>query len=119
MGFALADQYGKISQRVGRTIERVFRCYAKMYHIAIGFGWVKDCGKKSENHYTIMDKEGNIISDYAKIYPFSFSGEDKKFQGGEKINIFELDGIKFSTFICYDLRFPEIFQIASKEAHVI
>lgn len=48
-----------------------------------------------------------------------FSGEDKKFQGGKKIDVFELDGIRFSTFICYDLRFPEIFQIASKEAHVI
>lgn len=93
--------------------------YAKKYHIAIGFGWVKDCGEKSENHYTIVDKEGKMISDYAKIHPFSFSGEDKKFQGGKAINIFELDGVKFSTFICYDLRFPEIFQIASKEAHVI
>lgn len=93
--------------------------YAKTYHIAIGFGWVKDCGEKSENHYTIVDKEGKVISDYAKIHPFSFAGEDKKFQGGEKIDIFKLNGITFSTFICYDLRFPEIFQIASKKAHVI
>lgn len=60
-----------------------------------------------------------MISDYAKIHPFSFSGEDKKFQGGETINVYELNGVKFSAFICYDLRFPEIFQIASKEAHVI
>lgn len=43
-----------------------------------------------------------------------FSGEDKKFQGGKMINVFELGGVSFSTFICYDLRFPEIFQIASK-----
>ncbi len=93
--------------------------YAKKYHIAIGFGWVKDCGEKSENHYTIVDKEGAIVSDYVKIHPFSFSGEDRKFKGGEKINVFELNGVKFSTFICYDLRFPEIFQITSKEAHVI
>lgn len=93
--------------------------YARQYNIAIGFGWVKDCGEKSENHYTIVNKEGNVISDYVKIHPFSFSGEDEKFQGGEVINVFEFDGIKFSIFICYDLRFPEVFQIASKEAHVI
>lgn len=93
--------------------------YAKQYQTAIGFGWVKDCGKKAENHYTVVNKSGEIISDYTKIHPFSFSGEDKKFQGGETITNFILEGIPFSSFICYDLRFPEVFQIASKEAHVV
>ena len=93
--------------------------YAVQYQIAIGFGWVKDCGEKSENHYTVIGKDGIIISDYAKIHPFSYSGEDKKFQGGDQIAFFELDQIMFSTFICYDLRFPEIFQAASKRANVI
>lgn len=93
--------------------------YAKQYHIAIGFGWVKDCGEKSENHYSIVSENGKVLSDYAKIHPFSYSGEDKKFQGGGRIEHFKLKGIPFSSFICYDLRFPEIFQIASKEANVI
>ena len=93
--------------------------YAKQYHIAIGFGWVKNCGEKSENHYSIISENGEVLSDYAKIHPFSYSGEDKKFQGGGRIEHFKLKGIPFSSFICYDLRFPEIFQIASKKAHVI
>lgn len=97
----------------------VISSYAKKHGVAIGFGWVKNCGEKAENHYSIVDKSGSVISDYVKIHPFSFSGEDKKFKGGEEINVFEFDGIKFSTFICYDLRFPEVFQIASKKAHVI
>lgn len=115
-GFSMNTEKTKESDF--KTVNRMLG-YAKKYHTAIGFGWVKDCGEKSENHYTIVDREGRIVSDYAKIHPFSFSGEDKKFQGGKKIDVFELNGIKFSTFICYDLRFPEIFQIASKEAHVI
>lgn len=115
-GFSMNTE--KTKENDFKTVNRMSD-YAKKYHTAIGFGWVKDCGEKSENHYTIVDKEGNAISDYAKIHPFSFSGEDKKFQGGQKIDIFEFDGIMFSTFICYDLRFPEIFQIASKKAHVI
>ena len=100
------------------TVNRVAD-YAKKYRMAIGFGWVKDCGEKSENHYTIVNKDGEIISDYAKIHPFSFSGEDQKFQGGDRIVNFGLYGIQFASFICYDLRFPEIFQIASAESHVI
>lgn len=101
-----------------QTVEKI-SYFARTYQMAIGFGWVKDCGEKSENHYTVIDKDGIVISDYIKIHPFSFSGEDQKFQGGEKIISFELNGIVFSTCLCYDLRFPEIFQIASKKAHVI
>ena len=115
-GFSMNTAVTKESNN--ETINQM-REYAVQYHTAIGFGWVKDCGEKSENHYTIVNKEGNIISDYAKIHPFSYSGEDLKFQSGNEIVVFELDNIKFSTFICYDLRFPEIFQVASKTANII
>lgn len=101
-----------------RTVQKM-RTYAKQYNTALGFGWVKDCGEKAENHYTVVDNRGEVLSDYIKIHPFSFSGEDRKFQGGEKITFFSLNGISFSSFICYDLRFPEIFQIASKKADVL
>lgn len=115
-GFSMETEVTKESRL--ETVNKMAD-FAQRYHIAIGFGWVKDCGEKSENHYTIIDKNGKMISDYAKIHPFSFSGENKKFRGGEELSFFELDSIKFSTCICYDLRFPEIFQIASKKAHVI
>lgn len=91
---------------------------AQKYRMAIAFGWVKDCGIKSENHYTVVDTHGMVIADYVKIHPFSFSGEDEKFQKGNKIVSFKLNDIAFSLFICYDLRFPEIFQIASLDSDV-
>ena len=101
-----------------RTINQMIS-YSKLYNMTIGFGWVKDCGEKSENHYSIVSKNGEILSDYVKIHPFSYSGEDKKFQGGKDVVVFRLGNTDFSNFICYDLRFPEIFQIASKKADVI
>lgn len=115
-GFSMETDVTKESNL--ETVNKLMEC-AKQYHIAIGFGWVKDCGEKSENHYTIIEKNGDVLSDYAKIHPFAFSGEDKKFRAGDRVETFEFEGVQFSTFICYDLRFPEIFQIASKEAHVI
>lgn len=115
-GFSMRTDITKESRL--ETVDKMIN-YAKKYHTAIGFGWVKECGEKSENHYTVVNRNGEIISDYVKIHPFSYSGEDKKFKGGEKVEIFELLGIPFSSFICYDLRFPEIFQVASKEAHII
>lgn len=92
---------------------------AKKYGVAVGFGWVKDCGARCENHYTVTDEMGAILSDYVKIHPFSYAGEEEWFQGGGKLTFFALKGILCSSFICYDLRFPEIFQIASQKADVI
>lgn len=44
--------------------------------VNIGFGWVKRVGEKGENHYTIIDKNGNISSDYIKIHPFPLAKEE-------------------------------------------
>lgn len=115
-GFSMNTDITK--ERNDETIKRMADC-ARQYQMALGFGWVKDCGEKAENHYTIVDKSGEIISDYAKIHPFSLSGENLKFCGGEDVVTFEFSETVFSTFICYDLRFPEIFQAASKTADVI
>lgn len=112
---------GTTKEGDGRTVGHM-GALARQYHVSIGFGWVKDCiGEcgKCENHYTIVDTAGNVLSDYAKIHPFSCAGEDLKFQGGSTLTCFSLNGIPCSSLICYDLRFPEIFQAASKKAHVI
>lgn len=101
-----------------KTISRMI-CNAKKYNVALGFGWVKACREKSENHYTIINRMGEIISDYVKIHPFSYAKENECFNGGSNIVTFSLNNIIFSTFICYDLRFPEVFQIASQSADVI
>lgn len=115
-GFSMTTDLTK--ENNNETINKMMS-YARKYNIALGFGWVKDCGKRSENHYTIIGRNGIVLSDYIKMHPFSYVGEDKKFQTGNKVIIFKLNDFSFATFICYDLRFPEIFQIASKGADAI
>ncbi len=88
-------------------------------HIAIGIGWTKQAGELAENHYSIIGAEGTVISDYVKIHPFSYAGENQFFVSGNKITYFALGNYTWSSFICYDLRFPELFQIASQTAEVI
>lgn len=100
------------------TIKHVSR-YAINYSIAIGVGWVKDGGDICENHYTIIDKRGSIVSDYIKIHPFSYSGEDQFFRGGHSLSFFSFDGAPFTSFICYDLRFPELFRKVVNKVHAI
>lgn len=101
-----------------QTAERISN-YAKENHIGVGFGWVRQKEKKCENVYSIVDKSGDLLSEYVKIHPFSFSEEDKFFDGGTTIFTYKINDIPFSTFICYDLRFPELFRAVAKNCHVI
>lgn len=63
-------------EKDARTIEHM-SALARQHHVSVGFGWVKDCVEtcgKCENHYTIVDSAGEVLSDYAKLHPFSYSG---------------------------------------------
>ncbi len=51
---------------------------------------------------------------YCKMHPFTFGGESARFVRGEKICSFLWQNFNVAPFICYDLRFPEIFRRATK-----
>jgi len=90
------------------------------YNISIGFGWVNlQKNGMAENHYSIINGKGDMILDYVKIHPFSYLEEDKYFVKGNKISCCEVDSMPISCFICYDLRFPEIFRAVSKKVSMI
>lgn len=105
----------------GTIIEKM-KTLAKENSIAIGFGYVKVVDSENwlcENHYGIVSKQGEIISDYVKIHPFSYGDEEKYFVNGDKICICRVEDFNVGTGICYDLRFPEIYQRMSDEAELI
>lgn len=92
----------------------------KTYDINVGIGYIQQCtGEKAKNKYTIISKSGDILCNYTKIHPFSYSNEDKYYISGNEIVWCNINNIILSPFICYDLRFPELFQIASKKADLI
>ena len=88
-------------------------------NINIGIGFAIKVDEKGKNKYVIVSKEGKILTTYTKMHPFSYSGEDKKYYSGDEICICKIEEFNIAPFICYDLRFPEIFQLASKEAQII
>lgn len=92
---------------------------AKNFKVSIGFGWVKMTNNKCRNVYTLIDNCGRIITSYSKIHPFSYSEEDKYFEGGNDIVTFKISDICFSCFICYDLRFPELFRVIADQVHAV
>ncbi|APF24054.1 carbon-nitrogen family hydrolase [Clostridium butyricum] len=115
-GFTMdIDKHTFSEKEISNWISKIAVRYSM--NIGIGFGVIVD--EKGLNKYMIVSNEGNIIADYSKIHPFSYGGEDKKYYKGNDIIDCSLKDINITPFICYDLRFPEIFQIASKKSELI
>ena len=109
---------GLTGEAQAETSERMMKLAADS-GLNIGFGWVEKGKNGSLNHYSIAGVDGRIQADYAKIHPFSFSGEDRYFRGGDRLSVFEMGGIRMALFICYDLRFPELFRAVCEKVSVI
>jgi predicted amidohydrolase len=46
---------------------------------------------------------------YAKIHPFTFAGEAEHYAAGDEFLTVDIDGLRVSVFVCYDLRFADEF----------
>ena len=92
-----------------RTLDTI-KEYAKRYNIAVGFGLAVRDGDKARNRYIVVSDEGEVLSCYDKINLFLRGLEHKNFIPGDHVIAFTYKGLKLATFICFDLRFPEIFR---------
>ena len=115
-GFSMNTE--KTADLTGETVSRV-KDIAVRNNVSVGFGWVRRSEEKCENVYTIVDNSGKVVSEYIKIHPFSYSGENRYFRGGDRISVYMIGSIPFSTFICYDLRFPELFRSVCRDVHAV
>ena len=73
-------------------------------------------GKKYTNSSLVINREGQIIYQYDKMYMYDVERDDLTYresdtiQPGNKVGIFELEGVKMGVGICVDLRYPEYFR---------
>ncbi len=65
-------------------------------------------GDRFFNRNYVFDREGQLRTEYDKTHLFSMAGEEKIFTAGARLTSFDLDGVKCSTIVCYDIRFPEL-----------
>ena len=93
---------------------------ALTHNIAVSFGYVYLNGSKGENRYVLISADGEILSDYNKIHSFAIGGEREDFISGNTLpSPVSIASQKISTFICYDLRFPEIFRAVADNSTLI
>lgn len=79
---------------------------AKQLHIGICATYLSATSLKPQNTAIIIDRNGNVILDYAKVHTCDFSLE-KLLQNGDDFKVCEFDGVQVGVMICYDREFPE------------
>jgi len=67
------------------------------------------------NQSVTFGPEGAPLARYSKIHPFSYAGETNFYAAGTETLVFRWGEASVSPFVCYDLRFPEIFRNAVKK----
>jgi omega-amidase len=88
-------------------------------NVIAGLALKENTRKKAKNQAVFIDRNGSINATYTKVHPFSLAGEDKYFYAGRTPVFFQIEGVPATVFICYDLRFPEIFRDIAKSVYLI
>ena len=95
----------------GRETSKMLATLAKKYDVNIVGGTViVEENNQFYNRCFVFNREGKNIAIYDKNHLFSMSKENEVFTAGSEIPIFEIDSIKSSVIVCYDIRFPELIR---------
>ena len=100
----VADVYG------GET-EQFLAATAKEFQVCLVAGAAMR-GKSGvvRNKALVFSPSGELFAFYAKMRTFTPGGETAHYTAGNRPTVFDWQNVKIAPFICYDLRFPEIFR---------
>lgn len=105
---AMAEDYGGPTEQFLSELARAHECWVH------GGAPMRGKNGTARNKALTFGPDGQLISFYAKMRPFSPGNEHQFYQAGTGPRTFEWAGICVAPFICYDLRFPELFRQAAK-----
>lgn len=110
-GFSM--NVAQISEQDAPGAEEFIKDLALQFGVTVLGGVVnRGANGKGLNEALVISPEGKPLARYTKIHPFTMGKELENFSRGSSIERFEWGGLQVAPFICYDLRFPEIFRTA-------
>lgn len=101
--------------RQAREMEDRLAGLARKFGCAIMAGLAVKAGDCGANESVTWGPDGRELVRYRKLQPFTPAGEHVNYPAGDRVVVFEYGGFKIAPFICYDLRFPEIFRAAVQQ----
>jgi len=111
-GFSMSPE--RIAQAPGGITETWLVSMARGLGLHLLAGVAETASPLPENRALLVSPDGAVVR-YAKIHPFSFANEDRSFGAGTRVVTCDVEGVRVTPLICYDLRFPEPFRLAADE----
>jgi predicted amidohydrolase len=78
---------------------------------------IADDGDLPYNSFVLAGPDGTTHR-YRKLHPFTHAGEHERFRAGAGPVTVELGGLRVTPFVCYDLRFADVFWRAAADTDV-
>jgi predicted amidohydrolase len=77
--------------------------------IAAGVALRDASDDRATNGLVVVDAAGEIAAVHRKRRLFAYGDEDRFYAPGERATVVGIEGVRAGLFICYELRFPELF----------
>jgi omega-amidase len=105
---------GAIAEDYGGQTEQFLAATAKEFGVCIlGGAAMRGRDGSARNKALVFSPSGELLAFYAKMRPFGLGGEPEHYLAGARPATFRWGEVMVSPFICYDLRFPELFRAAA------
>lgn len=105
----------KIGEGGGGETAAFTSSLARKYSVNVLAGVVTRDGRgRGFNEAVVFEPDGREAVRYRKMHPFTFAGEDNFYEAGPRPVLWHGGGLAVAPFICYDLRFPEAFRMATR-----
>ena len=105
-----------IAEAEGGETEAVLAAIAMEQGIYVTGGVVtRAADGRGLNQSVTFGPDGTLLARYSKIHPFSYGGETNHYAPGTEVVTWRWGDVTVAPFVCYDLRFPEIFRNAVKK----
>lgn len=95
------------------TIRTFLAGTASAYEVWLVAGYAEHGETRPANACGVFSPDGDEVLHYRKIHPFSLALEPDHFEAGDALATIDVEGVRVTPLICYDLRFPELFRAAA------
>jgi predicted amidohydrolase len=95
------------------TVREFLGALARRHALWVIGGFAEPGEERPANACGVFGPDGREILHYRKIHSFSLANEQQHYEAGAEIGSVDIEGVRVTPLICYDLRFPELFRIAA------
>lgn len=111
-GFSM--NVASIAEAAGGETEQFLAAAAEEFGVwLIAGAAIRGKDGRARNKSLVFSPAGNLVAFYAKMRPFTPGGESEHYTAGTGPVVFRWRDCTVSPFVCYDLRFPELFRQAA------